>query len=240
MAIFGLFLILFGALAIVNEFISINFWHYFSLYWPLLFVIAAIHRIILRRKNDFLSWGSLVLFSLIQIQRLQLFHGNIWKVFLGIFIIYLGYQLIFPQKRRSIYTFTTDSRKDDSLTSDEQTNQYRSNSNNNDREEVLDTDMLDESITFNHKDYKIQSQTFSGGNIDLIFSQCRLNFLDTVPMNYITNLECRLKASQLIIQVPDDWEVNFDDGRLGKSSFDHPNYILNIKEKSMGSNIVIV
>lgn len=101
MQFLGLLLIIFGALAIVNQFVPIMFWDKLYIGWPIIIILYGIYRLFNKRKSKSSSLIIISIGVILQISKMPWFYGSARQLIIGFGVLLIGLFLIMPENRRN-------------------------------------------------------------------------------------------------------------------------------------------
>ena len=252
MQFLGFILVIFGAIAVLNEFIPLMFWDRIYMFWPIIIVSYGIYRLFDKIKSKTTSALIIAIGVLLQLSKLPWFHGDMQNIFVGLLILALGVYLLIPNRKNyknynkkdsqsyeerrnpdgGSYKYNEKTGRYDKTDyyNEEETayqnfkeDEYEKYKENRDRKNRdrrtqkeysgsskfvnLNVDMLHHNYLFSSEIININSTSFSGGLIDLKFSNITLDLRQAIPLDFEIPLDANLLFSTIKIMVPEDWEI---------------------------------
>lgn len=192
--IVGILLFSIGGLMVLTQLLGENFFALFGLYWPILLIVYGILRLLTNKHQRSFPLFLIVLGALLQAYHLHLFRGSILLILIGIGLILLGLRLIlnrFAQKK-AVYTENTFSDDD-----------VRGKASYGYEER----DMLNDRFLFADAHRVFRSDSFSGGDVEVVFSSVTIDLKNVLPLDNNVRINASVQFGELVLQVPSDWHV---------------------------------
>lgn len=199
--LFGLIIVAIGVVLLASQLINVSFWPLFKTYWPIALIIYGFLRLFKKNKSKAFSLILIGIGVVVQLNTLGYLKGNSFSIFLALILIILGLKVMISAaapKNKNIHRLDSESAGAFSYT---EGRKYKPDSSYEHK------DMLDERFVFTSDRRTYQSNTFSGGSIEAVFSNVNLDLKNVLPLEKEILLDCRINFSSVTVDVPSDWHV---------------------------------
>lgn len=183
----GIILILIGTGFLLEQFEIISFGAMVKLYWPSILILFGLIGLFDRKTSKFGSLVLIVIGGALQINRLDLFEFNAFRLIWPIILILIGLKVIFSKSSFIEVKFDSDDFKSKKNTSLE--------------------DDFDEFALFSSIETNNQSQSFKGGKATALFGGIEIDLRSAKLHNNEARIELNAIFGGIDILVPDNWRV---------------------------------
>lgn len=235
MQFLGIILILVGAFALVDLFTNINLWFTITDFWPSILIIYGIYRLLKKESSKITSYILILIGTLVQLDYLDLLTPRLSKTIWALSLIIIGIFLFMNNRNKNYqysgtnthndnnsnnkYYYNKSSYYDDvkSDSTDEENSEKKNYSSSKESSyeygdgenyssfHNINSNLINISHSFGEYKAKVQSDSFSGGDISGNFSQLTVDLRDTVPASNIIELYCSVNVSNLKLLIPTNW-----------------------------------
>jgi len=182
----GFILIMLGAGFLLDQMEIIRFGELLGTYWPLILIIAGLLGLLESRSSKV---GNLILLSLgiiLQLNRLDMITGDIFKFFFPVVLIIIGINIIFS---KGVKTHSSDADKE------------------NWNKKKINEDFLDHMVLMSGYESINQSQNFKGGRLTAIMGGIDLDLREANMIEKQAYLEVTAIMGGIDIITPRHWKV---------------------------------
>lgn len=110
---------------------------------------------------------------------------------------------------------------------------------NNDEYYEINSNLLDLSYKFGSNNIKVQSNSFSGGDITTIFGETKLNLVDVYPASNVIELYCNVYAGNLELVIPYNWSYEIIEKKVELFEINNPECTMRIFYKNILGELII-
>lgn len=193
--IIGILLLSIGALILLTQLLGANFLKLVGLYWPTLLILYGALRLLTDKHRHNFPLFLMAFGAILQAYKLQLFRGNILLILIALCLILLGLRMIINRfsQRHTNYN--------ENVFTDDDDHQQKGTYGYEER------DMLNDRFLFADAHRVYRSDSFSGGDIEVVFSSVTLDLKNVLPLDNVVRLNASVQFGELVLQVPADWHV---------------------------------
>lgn len=192
----GLILIGIGSLIIISQLFGISAFQLLRTWWPLLFFTYGLCRAIRHRRISPFSWALIIGGGVLLALKLHLITGTwIWIV-LGICLVASGLTLLLRPRARHKH--------------DAETFVFHGDVSSPAEDGEIERDYLDDRFFFTNDVRHYRSQSFSGGDVEVYFSNVTIDLSDVFPLENELHMRCEVYFGKLTLRVPPNWHVILD------------------------------
>ncbi len=181
--LFGLLLILFGVLFLLDQMGKLDFGDIISGYWPLILVFAGIWHIV---SNNFRNVGGglllIVIGGLFQLAKFEILGESVWHYIWPVVIILVGLWMIAGAFGRRRAAATPGAKDSD----------------------------LDAFVIFSGLERRVESQNFRGGKATAIMGGIDLDFTQAKLAEDRASIDLSVIMGGIDVRVPKSWRVEVD------------------------------
>lgn len=199
---FGILLLVYGGLLLLSELSGWDFAAISSRYWPILVICYGIVRLFQKKKSRGFSCFLIVFGILIQLVLLNILHGNVGVILFSLLMIFIGLSSLLGANR---HTFMQ--RPSTEHESDVYINENESVSSKKRKAFYEDRDVLEDSFLFTEEQRIYRSDTFSGGEISVVFSTVELDLRSVLTLESEVHIRASVLFGTLTIAIPEDWHA---------------------------------
>ncbi len=199
--LFGLIIVAIGVVLLASQLFNVSFWPLFNTYWPTALIIYGFLRLFKKNKSKAFSLILIAIGVVVQLNTLGMLTGNSWTIFVALVLIVLGLRVMFSAatpKNKYVHRLDSDHSGAVSYT---EGRKYKPDAS------FEHKDVLDDRFVFTSDRRTYQSNTFSGGSIEALFSNVVMDLKNVLPLEKEIRLDCRINFSSVTIDVPSDWHV---------------------------------
>lgn len=202
MLYFAVFFLVIGAMYIIGGFTGTDPSSILSLYWPVFLIVLGIMQL-LKKKTNKAFWGVFTVMSIFLLTvTMGLFKGDVKAILIGFVflgIAFLFFSSLFGQKKSKVVFEGGYS----------EGHHFESHSFH-----TLSKDFLQERFRFTTVKYRIESNNFSGGDVDVAFSDVYFDLNDVIPLEEVMELDVKVNFGTLVLDVPSTWRVSVNGQEL--------------------------
>ncbi|WP_276872850.1 LiaF transmembrane domain-containing protein [Levyella massiliensis] len=191
--IIGIMLLGIGVCIVLAQLFGWDFMNLLFTYWPCLLIIYGGIRLFTRKHSQNFSSFLIALGALVQASKLNWIRGSLIWILIGIVLILIGLRMIVDryQKRKEWSSSA-------SISGD---------ADNHGTQYFEERDMINDRFLFDKTVRVYRSDSFSGGDIDVLFSTVTINLKNVLPLDKEVRISCGIQFGELTLEVPADWHV---------------------------------
>lgn len=191
--IIGIMLLGIGVCIVLAQLIGWDFMNLLFAYWPCLLIIYGGIRLFTRKHSQNFSYFLIALGALVQASKLNWIRGSLIWILIGTVLILIGLRMIVEryQKRKEWSSSASISGE----------------ANNHSAQHFEERDMINDRFLFDKTVRVYRSDSFSGGDIDVLFSTVTINLKNVLPLDKEVRISCGIQFGELTLEVPADWHV---------------------------------
>lgn len=242
--LFGLFLLIVGCLLLASQLLPWPIGRLILQFWPLALVILGLVRLIRKQGSRSFSYVLICAGLFFQLRKLGIIQGSLLVIFFALALVVLGLKLLMDERSDRVHFF-----------------QHRAGENANaqkearsDQERVYDPtrsgggffedkDFLHERFVFVNDERIYRSNTFSGGQVEALFSQVQLDLRNVLPLESEVRMDLQINFAEVTLLLPPDWHVIVNNKHFYSSNELHhettPSTTLQIQAKTFLGNLKI-
>lgn len=103
----------------------------------------------------------------------------------------------------------------------------------------INSNLLDLSYSFGNNNIKVQSKSFSGGDITTTFGETKLNLVDVYPASQIIELYCNVYVGNLEILIPYNWSYEIIGKNIDLYEINNPECTMRIFYKNILGELIV-
>lgn len=240
----GVFFILIGIMFFLEQvaYITFDLFDFIGIWWPIIFIAWGVNEISKKRSNFLLPIFGILSGGLLIADNMEMLAWGFWGSLWPIVFILIGLHFIFGKNSKFSLNPTQNKANSDGNCNDTAYSHNFVHNNSN----VYSPDNLDVNVFFSGSSNQITSNSFRGGDVNVIFGGSELDFRSADLADEVVNIEVNAIFGGVEIYIPYNWQVEVYGtpvfgGVSNKTRYDgkyNPNNI--IKPRTLKINYTVI